>query len=394
MIGRNPGADAGGIHRRPPPGARPHFPSRPWTMVSLCCLAPPCSRNTAVTDGLLRGSNLAVRLGTLRSPDRRARSNVMLVRSAVVLALSVVEVAKVLGDFRHVDTLKITCNPRVPHGRVVREVGQPSLAPSFACSRLTARGSRPGGCDSGWFAYTQPPAQASAGPRDELGPSGHRIALGFSLGLGSRGVIALGARVVVASATPRTCSRTERRCVRREPHLSQLCATKRPACPPGRHSWPAFLLFCPPEVEREWSLGRPSLARASALWAGCIPIVVTSGLVMLYSRLDGSSWRVACPRRTWAATESQFGSLSVFSCCGRCSGCRSTAGSSRRLHSGAGASRVMVLRYAGVHVGIWLVAALVLAGLAPMTIQALLPATKTRSCRCASLRVPLLFRDV
>jgi len=218
---------------------------------------------------VLRGSNLALRLGLLFLIARAVQPPEF---GRLVLALSVVEVGKVLADFG-MDTLAIREYALAADRAAVGE-----FAASFAwCRILCALVVQT--AVVAWFLAMQPPATALVGVVLSF-TVWTSVLQGFSLDWFQARLRVL--RVLWPALTANL--------------LGGLAAAYAVVQLPGLEAkaivLPALellvggVLLLALRGEEAWTFGRPSAARMRALWRASVPIAVTAILIMLYSRLD------------------------------------------------------------------------------------------------------------
>ncbi|HXS83859.1 MAG TPA: polysaccharide biosynthesis C-terminal domain-containing protein [Methylomirabilota bacterium] len=218
---------------------------------------------------ILRGSNLAVRLGLLFLIARAVQPQDF---GRLVLALSVAEVGKVLADFG-MDTLAIREYAlAADRGAVSRFAG------SFAAGRVVCAALVQSGLIA-WFLLTQAPEQAAVGVILSFSVW-TSLLQGFSLDwfqgrlrvprvvwpVLTANVLGGAAAAFVASSAPGL-------------------GIKALALPALELLVGGVLLFAL-RREESWALGAPSVERMRALLRASLPIAITAILIMLYSRLD------------------------------------------------------------------------------------------------------------
>ena len=326
---------------------------------------------------VLRGSNLAVRLGLLFLIARQVPPESF---GHLVLSLAVVEVAKVLADFG-MDTLAIReyAVPRPP-GELA------TFTASFAalramCALLVQAGVL------AWLALAEPRAIFGTGLVLSF-TVWTALLQGYSLDW-FQGRLRVARALVPALAVNIACGLAAAGLLARLPGLPAKAA-----CLPALELCAGLVLLAVLRRDPDWAFGRPSRRVARALALGGVPIVVTGTLIMVYSRLDvfvmagrlpavdvgryGIAYRFTEPFQIAAAV---FG-LSVYSRFGSF------------LQPGAGHARTAALRYAAGTLAYGATAALALATLAPPLITRFLPAYSGAIPPLRILAASLLFRSL
>jgi len=326
---------------------------------------------------VLRGSNLAVRLGLLFLIARQLPPEQF---GHLVLALSIVEVAKVLADFG-MDTLAIR-EYAVQRGHEA----QATFAASFATLRAFWALIVQAGV-IGWFALTQPSAVFGVGLVLSF-TVWTALLQGFSLDW-FQGRLRVARALAPALAVNAACGLAAAALLAHLPGLREKAA-----CLPILELCAGLVMLFVLRRDPDWAFGRPSRRVARALALGGVPIVVTGMLIMVYSRLDvfvmagrlpavdvgryGIAYRFTEPFQIAAAV---FG-LSVYS--------RFVS----FLQPGAGHARTAALRYAAGTLAYGATAALALATLAPPLITRFLPAYSGAIPPLRILAASLLFRSL
>ena len=218
---------------------------------------------------VLRGSNLALRLGLLFLIARAVQPPEF---GHLVLALSVAEVGKVLADFG-MDTIAIR-----EYALAADRVTVSEFAGSFAWCRVVCAAVVQSGLIA-WFLVTQSPATALVG-----------VALSFTVWTSLLQGFSLdwfqGRLRVGRALWPVLAANVAGGAV------AALVVTRAPGLPAKALVLPALeflvggVLLLVLRGEEAWALGRPAAARMRALFRASVPVAVTAVLIMLYSRLD------------------------------------------------------------------------------------------------------------
>jgi O-antigen/teichoic acid export membrane protein len=331
---------------------------------------------------LLRGSNLAVRLGLL---FLIARQVVPQEFGRLVLALSVVEVAKVLADFG-MDTLAIREFAVGAAGAPRPTAETATFTATFVSCRLVSSALVQAGLVL-WFLLAQSNDVAAVG-----------LVLSFSVWTAFlqsvsldwfQGRLRVGRALVPALVTNVAGGLVAALALARIPGLAAKAVSL-----PVLELLVGAVLLVALRRERDWGFGRPSTRAARTLLLGSVPIAITAILIMLYSRLDvfvmasrlpsvdvgryGIAFRFTEPFQIAAAV---FG-LSVYS---RFVGW---------TEPGAPRPGRAVLRYTAGTLAYGAVAALGLSTLAPPLIERFLPAYAAAVAPLRILSVALLFRSL
>ena len=326
---------------------------------------------------VLRGSNLALRLGLL---FLIARAVLPPEFGRLVLALSVAEVGKVLADFG-MDTLAIREYALAADAQTAG-----AFAASFAWCRIACAAIVQSGVIA-WFLMSQPPAQAVVGVALSF-TVWTSLLQGFSLDW-FQARLRVGRVLWPVLATNALGGLAAALAVTRLPGLQAKALTL-----PALELLVGGVLLLALRGEPGWSLGRASGARMRSLVRASAPIAATAILIMLYSRLDvfvmasrlpavdvgryGIASRLTEPFQIAAAV---FG-LSVYS--------RFV----NFLQPGAGGAGAAARRYAGGTLAYAATAALALATLAPPLVSRFLPAYAGAIAPLRILAASLLFRSL
>ena len=251
---------------RPRPEGSMSSPS-PVSSVPVAPARPVLANTSALV--LLRGSNLALRLGLLFLIARVVQPPEF---GHLVLALSVVEVGKVLADFG-MDTIAIR-----QYALAADRVMVGGFAGSFAWCRVVCAAAVQSGLIA-WFLVTQPPATALVG-----------VVLSFSVWTSLLQGFSLDwfqARLRVGRALwPVLAANLTGGA------LAALAVTRVAGLQAKELALPALELLVGAVLllvlrgEAGWALGRPTSASTRALFRASVPVAATAILVMLYSRLD------------------------------------------------------------------------------------------------------------
>ena len=241
--------------------------SRPAAIARGPAVRPVLANTAALV--VLRGSNLAVRLGLLFLIARAVQPPEF---GRLVLALSVAEVCKVVADFG-MDTLAIR-----EYALAADRAAVSVFAGSFAWCRVACAAVVQTGLIT-WFLVTQPPATALVGVALSFSVW-TSLLQGFSLDWFQARLRAGHALWPVLAANLAGGA------------LAALAVIRVPGLQAKALALPALellvgaVLLLALRREEGWAFGRPTSESMRALFRASVPVAATAILVMLYSRLD------------------------------------------------------------------------------------------------------------